>query len=116
MNHPITTLQTRRTRLVPGQALRLHLDRHATLVVDKGAVVVIAPPLWLVETMLAARTRLDEGQAFSPSRAGWMEVVAVGDAPVELVRYGEAGATLAARWRGLVAPLSQRMRALRGFS
>ncbi|MGI4779352.1 MAG: hypothetical protein ACRYGA_14775 [Janthinobacterium lividum] len=60
-----------RTRLPTGQALRLHVDRRTTLVVGKGAVAVISPPVWLGERMVAVRTRLGEGQAFNPSHDGW---------------------------------------------
>ena len=107
---------TLRTSLKPGQALRLHLDRHTTLVVAKGAVTVIAPPLWLGERMLAGQRRLDEGQAFGPSSDGWTEILAEGEVPVELVRYRETGVTFATNWRLSAAALLQRMRALRGVS
>ena len=116
MTHPTAAPHTVLIRLEPGQALRLHLDRHTTLVAAKGTTSVITPPLWMGERMFSERTRLDEGQALSPSRDGWMELVATGDAPVELLSYREAGAALASGWRWRTAALIQRMRALRGVS
>ncbi|MGJ7581951.1 hypothetical protein ACSFA3_17345 [Variovorax sp. RHLX14] len=105
-----------RTSLKCGQALRLHLDCRTTLVVEKGAITLSAPPLWLGERMLAGQTRVLEGQAFRPSLDGWTEIVAAGEVPVELVRYREAGVTLATRCRWMAAALSQRMRVFRGVS
>ena len=116
MTHPAAAPHTVLTRLEPGQALRLHLDRHTTLVVAKGAVMAVAPSLWMGECVFSEHTRLDEGQALSPSRSGWMEVVATSDAPVELSSYRETGAALAPSWRWMAAALLQRMRALRGVS
>lgn len=116
MTHSTSAL---RTGLQPGQALRLHLDRRSTLVVVKGVVMVVAPPLWLGERMLDGQTRLHEGEALSPSMDGWTELIAVGEAPIELVRYGQAGATRKTPWRRLATALfqlSQRLRALRGVS
>ena len=78
--------------------------------------MVIAPPLWMGERMFSEHTRLDEGQALSPSGDGWMEFVATGHAPAELLSYREAGAALAPAWRWLAGALLQRMRALRGVS
>ena len=116
MTNPAAAPHTVLIRLEPGQALRLHVDRHTTLVVAKGAVMAIAPPSWMGECVFSEHTRLDEGQALSSSRGGWMEVVAAGDAPVEVLSYREAGAALAPSWRWMAAALLQRMRALRGVS
>ena len=108
MTHPAAEPRTVPIRLAPGQVLRLHLDRRTTLVVAKGAVLATAPPMWIGERMFFKCTRLDEGRSLSPSGDGWMEIAATGDAPVELLRYRDAGAGLAG--------LLQRMRASRGVS
>lgn len=104
------------TSLKPGQVFRFHIDRRTTLVVVKGTVMVNTPPSWLADRMLSGQTRLEEGQAFRPLLDGWAEVIAVGEAPVELMRYSQAGATLDTLWHRLSTALRQRMRAFRGVS
>ena len=116
MPHPAAAPHTVLTRLEPGQALRLHLDRRTTLVAAKGAISVIAPPLWMGERVFSEHIRLDEGQILDLSRDGWVEVVATGAAAVEMLSYREASAALLPGWRRTAAALLQRMRALRGVS
>ncbi len=123
MTHSAAALPPLHTCLKPGQSLRLYLDRHATLFVARGAVTVIAPPLWLGEQLLVERTGVPEGQAFVPTRDGWTEIVAAGDGPVELLQMTDCRASTVARpagWGSLLASLAtalvQRMRALRGVS
>lgn len=78
----MTTEFSEMTRLQPGQALRMAVDKGATLFVAQGAVSVVSPPSWFGETVFTARSMLSEGEAYVADHGGWIEVSALSPAQV----------------------------------
>ncbi len=78
----MTTEFSQITRLQPGQALRVAVDKGAALFVAQGTVSVVSPPSWFGETVFTARSTLGEGEAYVAGHGGWIEVQALSQAQV----------------------------------
>lgn len=64
------------TRLLPGQALHVAVDRGQALWVAEGCVSVLGAPGWFGETVLRVPMELAEGESIVFERGGWIEVAA----------------------------------------
>ncbi|MDM0001248.1 hypothetical protein QTI24_21760 [Variovorax sp. J22P240] len=70
------------TRLLPGQKLRLSIDKGFSLVAEQGTVSVVSPPTWFGDTVFTNRSVLFEGEAYVAEDDGWIEVCAISPARV----------------------------------
>lgn len=95
MTHEVLT----RIHLQPGQAWRMAADARTAVQVLHGRVVLGTLADGLAPGLPAAGIPLCEGQAHRLERAGWIEVLACGDA--EILSYREPGwlARAARAWR-----------------
>lgn len=63
-------------RLLPGQTLRLYLDRTTGIQLEQGAVQLVSHE-WVAERCLAMTQQLDAGAAYQPDASGWVSVQAL---------------------------------------
>lgn len=86
-----------RTRLQPGQSLRMMGETGMTILSAKGKVRVLAAPEWLGDQILRSCVSLHEGDAHQVERGGWIEIVACGEAEVLAIPVADSDASMIAR-------------------
>ncbi|NMM37455.1 MAG: hypothetical protein HHJ09_08060 [Glaciimonas sp.] len=71
-----------RTRLIVGQALRLHADSGTNILATEGSISITEAPIWLSDQFLHHSTTLRESELYVVQASGWITVSAHGPAEV----------------------------------
>ncbi|MBP6896414.1 hypothetical protein ABIC63_001871 [Pseudacidovorax sp. 1753] len=99
--------------IAPGECLLLPVSRGTLLFAVEGHVRVVEAPRWVAEQMLAVSQHLDAGQAHQVDAEGWVQVLALDDAPARVARLTPTAPTsalaagLQALWRTALARLAR---------
>lgn len=99
--------------IAPGEFLLLPVSRGTLLFAVEGHVRVVEPPRWVAEQMVAMSHHLDAGQPHQVDAEGWVQVLALDDAPARVAWLMPAAPTsalaagLQALWRAALARLAR---------
>lgn len=91
-----------RTRLRPGQSLRMIGKTGMTILNLKGKVRVLSAPEWLGDQVWQCQMSLHEGDAYQVKRGGWIEIVACDDAEVIAIPAAGSDASMMERITSLL--------------
>ena len=98
--------------LQPGEALRAALDPATWLEMLEGRALLVSPPSWFGDTVLTAKTVLNEGDVHRLERGGWIELSAL--TPVRLRVHAPQQASAPAAWPAEARPVMRLVRLLTG--